>query len=46
MAVGGGEVKEQEKVQTGKIQKKILGNHKYIRQILSNALNVQLIRSA
>lgn len=40
MAGGAGEVREQEKVQTGKIKKKILGNHKYSRPILSNALNV------
>lgn len=40
MAGGGGEVKEQEKVQTGKIKKRILGNHKYARPILSDALNV------
>ena len=40
MAIGGGKVKEQGKVQAGKIKKKIHGNHKCTRLILSNALNV------
>lgn len=40
MAIGGGKVKKQGKVQAGKIKKKILGNHKCTLPKLSNILNV------
>ena len=39
MAISDREVKKQGKVQTRKIKKKILENHKCTQQILSNAIN-------